>query len=486
MAEEGKGPETEESRPKDEPKEQPKAETREPSKGPPKASPQEIIASLFKERVQSTTRRSLKASSLFNSRALIRFKKTLEDRYKRARESKAGFALSDLSQKTAKRLGVAFEGLRLRQAMRDLVISVTRQAPQAITGIDIGAGAIKLVSLEELAHGKVVSSFDCLEIPLEAQKGRAKEFIREALVEFRKQGKIQPGVVLAFDDPDLAVHLARLPNVPASEVRQMIEWEVKENMAVALESYVLDYTILSAGEEPGKGLEALTVVAPKEKVLDWVGLVSDVGLRVEAVEPCALALLESVEGKRPWAPEETVGLLDMGMQGSIFSLARGENLYFSRRLTVGGDSITRSIADYCNMEYPEAEKYKRRFGLSILSFEEDRRVKEGEQNLEVKIAHALGLHLEQLVTEIEHSFRYFSFEIMGGAVEKMDRLYLAGGSSKLRNVDTFLKNRLKIPVHFLSPVELYPLAHPTLDQARYEEVGPFLSNSVGLALRGLS
>jgi Tfp pilus assembly PilM family ATPase len=104
------------------------------------------------------------------------------------------------------------------------------------------------------------------------------------------------------------------------------------------------------------------------------------------------------------------------------------------------------------VDYNEAERMKRQYGVSKMALEEDRHETGHTAEDRVRVAHALGLHLEQLVAELEASFRYFAFELGGTDAQRMDRLILTGGGGLLKSLPEFLTSRLSVPVSVADPL----------------------------------
>jgi len=55
------------------------------------------------------------------------------------------------------------------------------------------------------------------------------------------------------------------------------------------------------------------------------------------------------------------------------------------------------------------------------------------------------------VIEIEQTFQYFSHQLLKSKVQVFDRVILTGGGSGLGALDTFLSDKLKVPVSVFEP-----------------------------------
>ena len=117
-----------------------------------------------------------------------------------------------------------------------------------------------------------------------------------------------------------------------------------------------------------------------------------------------------------------------------------------------------------------------------MALEEDRQQAGHEADDRVRVSHALGLHLEQLVAEIEQSFRYFAYGMGGSEAQRVDRLLVTGGGGLLKYLAEFLNARLSIPVEVADPLRHLEVA-PDVREQLVPGLAQRLSVPVGLALR---
>ncbi|MCH7504860.1 pilus assembly protein PilM, partial [PVC group bacterium] len=66
--------------------------------------------------------------------------------------------------------------------------------------------------------------------------------------------------------------------------------------------------------------------------------------------------------------------------------------------------------------------------------------------------------LENLVIDIEHTFKYFSYQVSQSQITKFDRVLLSGGGVNLLYLDQFLSERFGVPVERVDPFRMFSLA----------------------------
>ncbi len=390
--------------------------------------------------------------------------------------SKRSLPIKEMAQKVGKGLRSLAKWIPARSS-----------SSQGVIGLDIGTSAIKGVRVEAGEKRRRLTSAFIEELPV----GPGEELAREALVvdrlrDLKRKGLLNAPIVLNFHHLDSVIEVLHLPKMPASELEQAVLWEAKEKLSLKPERSVIRYLVTGTTRAEGQDqLDILLVSAPKEQILaDW-RMLAELGLKVAAMEPTSLAPFYPLGALNLWKPTDVVGLLEIGLKTSHFNLIHGGAVRFSRSFPVAGDSITQAIADYCQIEYARAEEFKLRFGISKMALEEDRQETGHATEDRVKVSHALGLHLEQLVAEMEHSFRYFAIELGETDAPRMEHLFLTGGGGLLKYLPEFLNSRLSLPVELADPTRGFEM-----EPAVEEQMGPArahrLAVSIGLGLRAVS
>ena len=87
---------------------------------------------------------------------------------------------------------------------------------------------------------------------------------------------------------------------------------------------------------------------------------------------------------------------------------------------------------------------------------------------------------DDLAQELQKTFDFF---IATTSTEKIDQLFLAGGSSRVVNLDSQLKERFGMPVEIMNPFRQIDTAGSSVSQEWINENAPSLAVAVGLAVR---
>ena len=356
----------------------------------------------------------------------------------------------------------------------------------AVVGIDLGASAIKVVRVERTGSTPRVTGLACEEYPLRAEGRIQEEVLEQHLREMKRRGLLDGQLVLGFTNARVMAELVTMPKMPLADINRAVLWEAKERLSAEPPAYCIRHLVVGETTVDGQPKhEVVIIVAPREEIVSQWSKFTEQGFSILAVEPGILASVAACEAAGMWRPQDFVGILEIGRRSSTLALIVQGAVRFIRAFPVAGDSITQSIVDYCQVDYEAAESQKREIGLSQMALEEDRRATGLEAEPRVRVSHALGLYLERLAAEVEHSLRYFTYELGHAKDLRLEVLYLCGGGALLKNLGAFLSSRTNTRVEVADPFTRCAISEAATQQLRASSAGPRLTEALGLALRPL-
>jgi len=115
--------------------------------------------------------------------------------------------------------------------------------------------------------------------------------------------------------------------------------------------------------------------------------------------------------------------------------------------------------------------------LSSLSHEESGRTDFSQE----EIFDAMLPAISDIITEIRQSIEYYSSRFQ----HQPDKIYLCGGTAKLKDLDKLIEADLGIPVILANPLHNLTVLSRNLSEDYLDEVAPMLGVSVGLAIRDM-
>jgi len=331
-----------------------------------------------------------------------------------------------------------------------------------ITGIDIGASAVKIIRMSGGAQPKLLAAGIVELAPEGTVNGGVGAQLRELQV---KKIVGRKNIVTLLPGKDITIRSLTLPKMPESELREAVRWEAKRHISYPLDAALVEYLINGERREGTVDkLDILMVAAEQKTVLEHLVPFQEADIEVAAVDANALAL-RNVLHLRERPSEENSLVVDMGAGKTEINIFKGGVLRFSRCVESGGIDMTRAIADRTGMGIEEAETFKQSLD-----------VRPGAPENEA-IA-ALWGRLDILLMEIRRSVEYYKTT----AREKtVTRTVLTGGVALTQGIKEYFSASLEGPVELDHPFADLAVKKDLLDQ--YGPQALRFSAAVGLALR---
>jgi type IV pilus assembly protein PilM len=312
--------------------------------------------------------------------------------------------------------------------------------------------------------------------------------IKESLGKLIKENEIRGEVVTSLPLNKVQVFNYILPSMSSSEIDSAISWKLKQNppAGATFEGISFDYvSCVEPKDEISKSIRVLVFVVSKELILERIKFFKEFSLELVAVEPRPYASLSVLLWLGKIREDETALALEFGASQSSITIVHAGYPYLIRPLAVSGNSFTEAIAGSNRLDWEKAEAAKRREGLSFWSpqAKEAAPAAPEQSGGESLVLPAIASQMESLVVDIEHTFKYFSHQLMKSQVTVFDRVVLCGGGANLINLDKFLSDRLGVPVDVFNPLSaLNVCAKNELSQLARENSASF-SSALGLAAR---
>ncbi len=335
--------------------------------------------------------------------------------------------------------------------------------------LDIGSSAVRFCELSKTKTGLQVTRFVQREFDadpaLDEEKRRElrTKTVQEVIKEARaKRGKL----VLAVPGQSVFTRSRTLPPVPEYRVNQIVRYEIQQQIPFGLDQIAMDYQVLGRSEQGGYDVlmaaikvdvvdKHLENIAPLKRSVAWVDIV-----------PMAAYNWMRQAGEFG-SSSECVALLNIGASTTDLVIERNGQFRFTRPIAFGGNDITKAIADAFNMDFATAEKLKRERAFAPT----------GNPQRDGQGGEVIGKALQRLVTEVTRSFSYFRSLPGGGTV---NRVVLAGGGAKLKNLAAYLQRQWNIEVRVANVLNGVSIA-PGAESIR--EVAEQAAVVLGLALR---
>ena len=267
----------------------------------------------------------------------------------------------------------------------------------------------------------------------------------------------------SLPEDEVVSRLIRLPPLKESEVRDALKFEAETFVPYPLDQVSIDYEVIET-DDAGR-LTVFAIAARNELIQNYIKLFKMVGLEMVALESPAVAMRRAVA--QAVSTTAAIMLVDMGEKYSDLVSINAGKVFFTRAMSVGGESLTRAISVNLGLDMASAEEYKRAYGMK-------------ETELEGKIKNAIAPVFTSMAEEIRRALESARNE-QGKAV---DLLVLSGGGANMPGLAEELTKMLGIEVQVIQPFMNMDTNRIVLPIDLTAE-GCRFSLAVGLALRGL-
>jgi type IV pilus assembly protein PilM len=343
---------------------------------------------------------------------------------------------------------------------------------KGLVGLDIGSSAIKAVELK--AGGKAGSEYQLMNIGIEPLPPEA--IVDGAIMDsgavidaiqrvFAAQKVKTSDVATSVSGNAVIVKKISLPRMSPEELAESIHWEAEQYIPFDIQDVAIDYEVIEGGGT-GPNMDVLLVAVKKDKISDYTSAISQAGKTPRIVDVDVFSLQNCYEVNYGLDPGRVIALLNVGASIMNINIIKGTTSIFNRDIAVGGNLYTDAIQKDLNLSFDQAETFKRGGRVDGAA----------PENLP-PILQAVS---ENIALEIQKTFDFFKAT---SAEDRIDRIYLSGGTSKVRGLRELLAERFEAGVEILNPFNNVTYNPKDFDPDFISEVGPSAAIAVGLAVR---
>ena len=343
---------------------------------------------------------------------------------------------------------------------------------KSVVGLDIGSSAVKAVELRAAGKGYRVIAFAIEPVPPDSIVDGAiidAAAVADAIKRlFENKAFKTKEVAASLSGNAVIVKKINLPVMTEAELSESIYWEAEQYIPFDIQDVNLDYQILNAGTgaDSQGTMDVLLVAAKKEKIADYTGVISQAGRTPVLVDVDAFALQNAYEVNYGLEPDHVVVLLNAGASAININILTGDQSVFTRDISIGGNSYTEAVQKELNLPFESAEQLKRGQPLDGVSFDDVKPV--------------LQSMTENVLLEVQKTFDFFKAT---ASSDRIDRIVLSGGASRVDGFVQALTDRFNTAVEMFDPFKQIAFEPAKLGVEDPEGAAPTAAVAVGLALR---
>jgi type IV pilus assembly protein PilM len=312
---------------------------------------------------------------------------------------------------------------------------------KAVVGLDIGSSAVKAVELRPSGAGYRVTAYGQEAVPADAivdgaivDASAVAEAVRRLLDGQRAFSS--KDVCTSLSGSAVIVKKITLPVMTEAELDESIYWEAEQYIPFDIQDVNLDYQILDSGTGPESrgSMDVLLVAAKREKIADYTSVVASAGRTAVVMDVDAFALQNAFEVNYGFDAQQIVVLLNAGASAINVNILQGDQPVFTRDVSIGGNAYTEALQRELDLPFEAADQLKK--GIPVDG---------GTHEEALPILHGVT---ESVLLEIQKTFDFFKAT---ASADRIDRILLSGGTSRVDGFSRMLQERFGAEVEAFDP-----------------------------------
>jgi type IV pilus assembly protein PilM len=251
-----------------------------------------------------------------------------------------------------------------------------------------------------------------------------------------------------------------------TQLEKQIQMEAEPYIPFDIKDVNLDFFIMGDRPEKEGSMEVVLVAAKKDYMAEYLDLLKSLNLTPVVVDVDPFALEVMYEFCYPNVQEEIVALVNVGASTININILKSGASQYTRDLALGGDSITREIMRFFDVDFERAENIKRGSDLDKINARNLRKI--------------FQRSVDYIVSELQKILDFFSTNISYDPIQK---IFLSGGAARTYGLASTMEAELNIPVEIVDPFRSLKISEKVFDMDYLNNVGATMALAVGLALR---
>jgi type IV pilus assembly protein PilM len=341
---------------------------------------------------------------------------------------------------------------------------------RGIIGLDIGSRNIKAVQLKETKTGYQLERLGMVpllpELIVDGSIIDAPRVV-EAIKKLISETNIKPKntTISVSGHSSVIVKRISIQRMSEEELSESIKFEAEQYIPFDIEDVNLDFQILEQHQEENQ-MDVLIVAVKKDKINEYVSVVTEAGLNPVIVDVDAFALENMYEINYEIKEDEHIAMVNIGASMININILKGGLSVFTRDSSIGGNLLSEALQREFNISYDDAERLKLGEAIEGISQED--------------VASVLMATSEDIIGEISRSFEFFrSTSKHEGEISE---IILSGGGALIKDFVPLLSERVGIDVKIVDPFKNIQIPD-SFDRGYLKKIGPIMAVATGLALR---
>lgn len=357
--------------------------------------------------------------------------------------------------------------------------------------IDMDNDEIHAAQLKQTRKGLEIKALRYNSIDLNGGPEANKEevytgFLKEIASDRRFSGK---KVVLHMPSDYISSFPLNIQKKDEETIEEAIIKESSSYISFPLDDAVIDYPSLSVlYSDSGESYKVIMVATRRSHISNHIQMLKKAGFDVMVIDYDIKSLIR-LHTYLCGATNEDEGVILCNIENNetLISIITGSSILAERHIAWGMKNLVKSIQLNLDLvdEYQKAKKLLRKYGLSHEKNSVSKTVLEtGEDDIDSGIIQAMYQismpRVEELCDEIHKVTAYLRSDMINTPISKA---YFYGQANFVKDLDSFIENRLNVPTQIVNPVTGFTLSEGV---KLFEDIeGSIFGLTLGLAMRNV-
>lgn len=307
---------------------------------------------------------------------------------------------------------------------------------QKVIGLDIGSYSIKAVEIINSFKSYQIKNFYELEMPYRDDVEK-NVLLAQTLEQLFKENNLQADRILtAMPGQYISSRIVPVGFSDPRKIAMAVMSEVEDAVPFNMEDMIVDHQILGTGTD-GRTI-VMVVMTRKSFLRSFLDHLTRVNIDPKLVDVDSLSFYNLAPYLRIDA-NECVAMVDIGHEKTSVCIVQNGLLKMFRSINIGGAYLTEFLARDLEAPFSEAQAIKHR--VSRVNCEKDPGVGLSEQDR--LVVERMTLACNAIVKDLGRTL--YAFKTWDRT--QISKVFLSGGSARIKNMDTYLSEQLGLPVY---------------------------------------
>lgn len=324
-----------------------------------------------------------------------------------------------------------------------------------IVGVDIGSSNIKYMSLKGTQGKFTVAGWGITSLKAEGTTEASPEEKKAAITKVLKEVAKKNGfsgkkISTSVSGNSVIVRYVKFPKLSLDDLKRSIQFEAEPYIPFDIRDVNISFHVIGDVVDEGqKKMQTILVAAKKDIVQLKIDVIKAAGLKPAVIDVDSFALENAYEDTCDSDKKETVLLVNIGANVTNMAIIENGTSKVVRDVFIAGNSITKILQKNLQCSFQEAEEIKMKFGVLVTVEDKDKALAEDNKEA-MQISNIVVPVLKDLLSEIQRSLDFY---LSQSSDRTISRVLVSGGTAKLKNINKYLAQELKMVVELFNPFE---------------------------------